>query len=83
MAESRRLRAQTRSEFAREALAEIGALQATGLRDAADIAEALNRGGFPDAHGRHWTGASVLLFLASPAAEKAARDKRKSSDTDR
>jgi hypothetical protein len=73
MAESRRLKPQSRSEFAREAYGEIAALQADGLRDPAEIAEALNRNGFPDAHGRQWTAAAVLLFLASPAAEKAAR----------
>lgn len=77
MAESRRLRPQSRSEFAREALSEIATLQANGIRDPAEIAEALNRNGFPDAHGRHWSGASVLLFLASPAAEKADREAAK------
>lgn len=74
MTESRRFTVKSGMDFALEALREIAEARIEGASNAAEIAEALNRGGFPDMRGQQWNAEMVLHFLASRDAEMAQRE---------
>ncbi len=73
MTESRRFTVKSGEAFALDALREIAEARHAGARTPEDIANALNRGGFPDMRGRQWDAEKVMTFLASRDAEMAQR----------
>ena len=77
MTETRRPVPESPESFAANALAEIEDARRAGALTPEEIAEALNRGGFPDFRGRQWDAEKVLEFMASPAAERARKARLK------
>jgi hypothetical protein len=73
MTESRRFTIKSGLEFAFDALKEIAEARVAGAKSPEEIANALNRGGFPDMSGQQWDEEKVLSFLASRDAEIAQR----------
>lgn len=61
-----------------DALRQIADARIEGADTPDDIAEALNRSGFPAQSGHQWTAESVLGFLASREAQSAQREMDKS-----
>ena len=73
MTETRRPTMQSDQEFALDALRQIADARIEGAQTPDDIAEALNRSGFPAQNGHQWTAEAVLGFLASRDALQAQR----------
>jgi hypothetical protein len=71
MTETRRQRIQSGFDFSLEALQEIASVRMDGTEAPGEIAEALNRCGFPDSRGHQWTAEAVMDFLASRDAQDA------------
>ncbi len=80
MTESRRFTVKSGMDFALDALKEIAEARIAGATSADEIANALNRGGFPDMRGQQWDEEKVLRFLASRDAEMAQRELNRSGD---
>ena len=74
MTETRRPTMQSDQEFAMDALREIANVRLDGAQTPDDIADALNRSGFPAQNGQQWTADAVLGFLASREAMEAQRE---------
>ena len=73
MTESRRFTVKSGMDFALDALREIADARIAGAKSPDEIANALNRGGFPDMTGQQWDEEKVMRFLASRDAELAQR----------
>ncbi len=73
MTESRRFTVKSGMDFALDALREIADARIAGAKSPDEIANALNRGGFPDMRGQQWDEEKVMSFLASRDAELAQR----------
>lgn len=71
MTETRRPRIQSGFDFSLEALQEIARIRMDGIEAPGEIAEALNRCGFPDSRGHQWTAEAVMDFLSSRDAQDA------------
>jgi len=74
MTETRRPTLQSTHEFALDALRQIADARLNGAQTPEDIAEALNRGGFPAQTGHQWNAETVLGFLASKDALEAQQE---------
>lgn len=73
MTETRWNRSKSGEEFVGEALRMIKSVREDGAVTPEEIAEALNRSGFPDERGRQWNASKVMAFLGTDDAVRALR----------